>query len=241
MKKLLMSIAALGVVAIAGSLWWLHNSLDAQVASAIRRYGPEITGVSISLSTTTINPLDGKAALYGLVVGNPAGFKTKQALSLDEISMTLDIRSLTTDVIRIKELILLKPEIMYEYAAGNSNLDVLRRNIERAIGHNQQKAQRSESGKKLLIEHLYVKSARAHMSAELLNGKAVSVPIPDVHLQDIGKKSDGVTAGEVTNQILASIVQQVSTAMTAAGMHTATNTIQETVDSATQAIKGLFK
>ncbi len=61
MKKLLISIAALGVVAIAGSLWWLHNSLDTQVASAIRQYGPEITGVPISLSKTTINPLDGKA------------------------------------------------------------------------------------------------------------------------------------------------------------------------------------
>lgn len=242
MRKLLVGIAALGVVAIVGSLWWLHNSLDAQVASAIRRSGPEITGVSISLSNATINPLDGKAALYGLVVGNPAGFKTKQALSLDEISMTLDIRSLTTDVIRIKEFILLKPEIVYEYAAGNSNLDVLRRNIiERAIGQNKQKAQRSESGKKLIIEHLYVKSARAHVSAELLNGEAVSLSIPDVHLQDIGRKSDGVTAGEVTKQILVSIVQQVSTAMTAAGMRTATNTIQNAVDSATQAIKGLFK
>jgi uncharacterized protein involved in outer membrane biogenesis len=241
MKKLLISIAALGVVTIAGSLWWLHNSLDAQVASAIRRYGPEITGVSISLSKTTINPLDGRAALYGLVVGNPDGFKTNQALSLDEISLTLDIRSLTTDVIRIKELTLLKPAITYEYAAGGSNLDVLRRNIERAIGHNKQKAQRSESGKKLIIEHLYVKSASAHVSAELLNGEAVSLPIPDVHLQDIGKKSDGVTAGEVTNQILVSIVQQVSAAMTAAGIHTATNTIQIAVDSATQVLKGLFK
>jgi len=86
-----------------------------------------------------------------------------------------------------------------------------------------------------------VKSAKAHVSAELLNSEAVSVPIPDIHLQNIGRKSDGVTAGEVTKQILGSIVQQVSTAMTAAGMHTATNTIQKTVDSATQAIKGLFK
>ena len=195
----------------------------------------------ISLSKTTINPLDGRAALYGLVVGNPDGFKTNQALSLDEISLTLDIRSLTTDVIRIKELTLLKPAITYEYAAGGSNLDVLRRNIERAIGHNKQKAQRSESGKKLIIEHLYVKSASAHVSAELLNGEAVSLPIPDVHLQDIGKKSDGVTTGEVTNQILVSIVQQVSAAMTAAGIRTATNTIQIAVDSATQVLKGLFK
>ena len=50
MKKLLFGIATLGIVAIAGSIWWLYYSLDAQVASAIRRYGAEITGVAVTLS-----------------------------------------------------------------------------------------------------------------------------------------------------------------------------------------------
>lgn len=65
MKKLLLGIAALGLIVIAGSLWWVYNSLDAQVPSAIRRYGSEITGVSISLSKAKIDPLGAKAALYG--------------------------------------------------------------------------------------------------------------------------------------------------------------------------------
>ena len=134
MKKLLLGITALGLIVIAGSLWWVYNSLDAQIASAIRRYGSEITGVSISLSKVQINPLDGKAALYSLIVGNPDGFKTKHALSLGEISMKLDIGSLTTDVIRIKELTFIKPEVTYERASGGSNLDMLQRNIERSIG-----------------------------------------------------------------------------------------------------------
>lgn len=241
MKKFLIGIAALFLIAITGSLWWLSNSLDTQVASAIRRYGSEITGVPIGLSQANMNPIDGKAALYGLVIGNPDGFKAKQALSLGEISMTLDISSLATDVIRIKALTLIKPEITYEYASGTSNLDVLQRNIERSIGHNKQQTQPSKSRKKLVIEHLYVKNATAHLSGELLTGKGVSVSIPDMHLQDIGRKSEGVTAGEVTKQILSSIVQQVSTAMTSAGVHTATQTIQKAIDSTSQTIKKLFK
>ena len=175
------------------------------------------------------------------MIGNPDGFKTNQALSLGEISMTLDIGSLTTDMIRIKELTLIKPEITYEYVSGKSNLDVLQRNIERSIGQNNQKTQPSESGKKLVIEHLYVKSATTRVSAELLGGEAVSVPIPDLHLKGIGGKSGGVTAGEATNQILGSIVRQVSTAMTSVGVNTATNTIQKSVDSVTQTIKKRFK
>lgn len=244
MRNLLFGIGALAGMFIAGSLWWLYNSLDAQVASAIRRYGSEITGVPVTLSKATINPLDGKAALYGLVIGNPVGFRSEQALSLGEISLTLDIGSLTTDVIRIKALTLIKPEITYESASGKSNLEVLQQHIEQSLGRehgNRKDAQDSESGKKLIIEHLYVKNATARVSAELLNGKAVSVPIPDLHLQGIGRKSDGVTAGEVTRQILGSIIQKVSTAMASAGVHTATKTIQKTVDSATQTIKNLFK
>lgn len=157
MKKLLLGIATLVLLAITGALWWLSNSLDAQVASAIRRYGPEITGVPITLTAAKIDPIDGKAALRGLVVGNPEGFKTKQALSLVEINMTLDIGSLTTDVIRIKELTLIKPEVTYEYASSESNLDVLQRNIERYLSQQrgpQKKAGDSGPGKKLIIEHL---------------------------------------------------------------------------------------
>lgn len=244
MKKLLLGITAIALFATIGSIWWLYNSLDAQVASAIRRYGPEITGVPVTLSKATINPLDGKAALHGLVIGNPVGFRSEQALSLGEISMTLDIGSLTTDVIRIKALTLIKPEITYESASGKSNLEVLQQHIEQSLVRehgNRKGAQDSESGKKLIIEHLYVKNATARVSTELLNGKTVSLPIPDLHLQDIGRKSDGVTAGEVTQQILGSIIQQVSTAMASTGVHTATKTIQKTIDSATQTIKNLFK
>ncbi|MBX3327518.1 MAG: hypothetical protein U0223_16915 [Nitrospira sp.] len=244
MKKLLFGIAALVWFAITASVWWAYTSLDSQVASVIRRYGSEITGVPIGLSHAKINPIDGKAALYGLVIGNPDSFKTKQALSLSEISMTLDIGSLTTDVILIKELTLIKPEITYEYASGKSNLDVLQQNIERSIGQERdtrKNRRNSKSGKKLIIEHLYVKNATARMSTELLGGEAVSVPIPDLHLQDIGRKSDGVTADEVTKQILGPIIQRVSTAMAAVGVHATSKTIQKAVDSATQAIKDLFK
>ncbi|OQW34760.1 MAG: hypothetical protein A4E19_17745 [Nitrospira sp. SG-bin1] len=244
MKNLLRGIATLGLITIVGGLWWMYNSLDAQIASAIRRYGPDITGVPVSLSDAKTDLVDGRAALHGLVVGNPEGFRTAHALSLGEISMTLDIGSLTTDVIRIKELTLIKPEITYEYAGGGSNLDVLQRNIERSIGRQDDKrknSRESESGKKLVIEHLYIKNGTARVSVELLDGDAVQVPIPDMHLRDIGKKSNGTTAGEATRQVLGSLVPQVSTAVASLGVNVAGKTIQKGMETATQTIKDLFK
>ncbi len=74
MKKLLLEIAGFVLLVIAGSLWWVNNSLDAQIASAIRRYGPEISGIPVSLSGVSISLVDDRASLHGLVVGNPDGY-----------------------------------------------------------------------------------------------------------------------------------------------------------------------
>ena len=243
MKKLLLGIAGFVMLAITGSVWWLYNSLDSQVASAIQRYGSEITGVPVRLSNAHIDPLDGRAALYGLVVGNPGGFKAKHALSLGEISMQLDIGSLMTDVIWIKELTFVKPEVTYEYSSTGSNLDVLQQNIERYVAQQgkTKKPQDSEPGKKLVIEHLYIKNGLARVSAEVLHGDGLSVPIPDLHLQDIGKTSNGTTAGEAMRRVLGSLVKQVGAAVTLLDLKTAGKTIQKGVEAATQTIKDLFK
>ena len=45
MKKILLGIAVVVLLGIAGGVWWLYSSIDSMVASAIRKYGPEITGV----------------------------------------------------------------------------------------------------------------------------------------------------------------------------------------------------
>jgi hypothetical protein len=73
MKKLIIGITAFVLITTAVTLWWIYNSLDSQVASAICRYGSKITDVPISLSSTHIAIADGRAILHGLVVGNPDG------------------------------------------------------------------------------------------------------------------------------------------------------------------------
>lgn len=244
MKKPLLGIATLVLIVTAGSLWWVYNSLDSQVASAISRYGSEITGVPVSLSSAHIAIADGRATLRGLVIGNPDGFKTKHALSLGEISMKLDIGSLTTDVIRIKEITLIKPEVTYEYASTGSNLDLLRRNIERSIAQqrgNTGNPQDSKPGKKLVIDYLYIKNGIASVSAEAFNGDVLSVPFPDLRLQGIGKKSNGATAGEAAGQILHTITQQVTQSVASLSVGIASKTLQKGVETATKTIKDLFK
>jgi len=244
MKKILLGIAVVVLLGIAGGVWWLYSSLDSVVASAIRKYGPEITGVSVKLSSVKIVPADGTASLRGLVVGNPKDFKTDHALSLGEISMKLDIGSLTKDVVLIKEISIIKPDVSYEYAPGGSNLDVIQRNVNNYVAEKtggKSESRDKGSGKKFIIENLYVKEGKAEVSAEILKGKKVSVSLPDLHLRDIGKKSNGATAGEVTKQVLGAITQSATKATSSLNLGATVETIKKSTESAGEKVKGMFK
>ncbi|OQW62860.1 MAG: hypothetical protein BVN29_18200 [Nitrospira sp. ST-bin5] len=244
MKKTLLGIAVLVALGFVGSLWWLSRSLDSQVASAIRVYGSEIAGVPVSLSDVRIVVADGAATLHGLVVGNPPGFKTAQALSLDEVTLKLDVGSLATDVIRIKEMSIVKPDITYEYTLGGSNLDVLQRNADRYVaGHGYGKSESREGapGKKLVIEHVYIKNGIVNVSADMLNGKAVVVPLPDLQMTDIGKQSNGATVGEAMKNILGALTQSVTASVGTLNLGTVADGLKKGAEAATDAIRGLFK
>ena len=244
MKKLLLGIAIVVLLVIAGGALWLYSSLDSVVSSAIRKYGSQITGVSVKLSSVKIVPADGTASLRGLVVGNPKDFKTEHALSLGEISMKLDIGSLTKDVVLIKEISIIKPDVTYEYASGGSNLDAIKHNVDRYIAENlggKNGSKDKGSGKKFIIENLYVKDGKADVSADILKGKTMSVTLPDLHLRDIGKKSNGATAGEVTKEVLSAITQSVTKATSSLNLGGAVESVKKGAESSSGKIKGLFK
>ncbi len=241
MKKILLGIAVVMALGIVGGAWWLYSSLDSLVASAIRTYGPDITGVSVKLSSVKIKPADGSATLSGLVIGNPKEFKASHAIALGEISMALDINSLTRDVIVIREIQIIKPDVSYEYTSHGTNLDVIQHNIDnylaKTLGGKTEPKDKGP-GKKMIIDHLYVKDGKINFSADMLKGKDVTVPLPNLHLTDIGKKSNGATAADVTKQILGAITQSATRAVSSINVG---GIMEGAKEGVTGKLKGLFK
>jgi hypothetical protein len=229
---------------IGGVAWWLFSSLDHLLASAIRSYGPEITKVSVKLDSVKIRPAEGLAAIHGLELGNPAGFATQRALSVGRIRMALDVSTITQDVVRIKEITIEQPEITYEHASGGSNLDVIQRNVEAYVadktgGKKQTPANGQE--KKVIIDHLYIKGASAKVTAAMLNGKVVTLPVPDLHLSDIGKKSGGATVGEASRQVFTAITNSVTKGVSSLKLGGVVDGVKNGVSAVGDKVKGLFK
>jgi hypothetical protein len=208
MKKILLGIALLIGLAIAGAAWWFSSSLDAMMASAIRTYGPDMAGVSVKLSTLKIVSTDGTVVLRGLMLGNPKGFATDRALAAGEISMVLDVGSLTRDVVLIRRISVLSPEVNYEYTAGGSNIDVIQRNIDRYVAEHlgaKDDTAGKGPGKKLIIDTLDIRGGKIKVSAAALKDQAVTVELPSIQMHNIGTRTNGATAGEVVQQVMGAV------------------------------------
>ncbi len=211
MKKLLYIGGALLVV-IAIGLYFLFSSLNSIVKAAVEKVGSDATQAQVRLKEVDIQIASGKGAMRGLMVGNPAGFKTERAFNLGEISLQVDVGSVTKDTIVIKEIVISSPEVTYELARGGSNIDALQRNVN---AYTAQKSKGSgEGGKKLVIENLYVRNGKVNVSATALGRKTMTIPLPDIHLTNIGKQSGGATADQVTQQVLSAIGQSATKAAT---------------------------
>lgn len=210
-KKVIIGVVAL-IVLIGVAMLFFVSSLDSIVQTAIEEVGTKTTKTQVKVDGVSISLGDAQGALKGLSVANPAGFSSNKAISLGQIKVKLDAETLTSDTIVIKEIVIDKPSVNYEFGKEGSNFDVIKKNV--AGGGGSSTSESSESaGPKLIIENLYINDGTIAVTSALTGGKPLSAPLPKIHLKDIGKKSGGASAEEVAQQVISSLTKGVGSAV----------------------------
>ena len=204
------------VVIIVAALFYLYSRLGSVIVTAVEKYGSEITQAKVRLNEAEVSATSGHGALRGLSVGNPKGFKTPGAFELGEISLTLDISTITSDPVLIKEIVVSAPHVTYELGPQGSNIDAIKRNVDAYTKARQATKETvketKDGGPRFVIEHLYIRNGKVDIGSSL-SDKTMSAPLPDIHLTNIGKQKNGATPGEVTEQIIAALEKNVTTAV----------------------------
>jgi len=182
--------------------------LDDIVKEAVERVGSDVTKVEVTLNEADVSPTEGKAALRGLIIGNPAGFKTDSAFTLGEISVSLDIGSIGSDTLIIHEIIVDRPQITYELGENGSNIETIQRNVE---SQSKGGSSKSSSGDdvKIIIEHLYIRNGKVRISAAPLGGKTMDSGLPEIHLTDLGKDEGGASPEQIAEKIMAAVTENI--------------------------------
>src|SRR6266567_1769011 len=104
MKKLIIrgvvALLVLLVVAVGLSIYFLGSI----VKKGVETVGPQITGTEIKLDSATLSLLSGSGKLKGLLVGNPAGFKTESAIKVGAVSVGIAPGSIFSDKVHVTQI-----------------------------------------------------------------------------------------------------------------------------------------
>jgi uncharacterized protein involved in outer membrane biogenesis len=204
MKKLFLSVLIILVVlivvgGIVGSFF-----LGPIVKTGIETVGPKITQVSIRVDAVNLALLTGSASIKGLVVGNPEGYKAPQAISVGTAAVGVNPFSILSDKIIIRSVRVEAPEITFE---GNpfsgNNLAKIEQNVNAAVNKggavtpatNANAKAAGKPGKKIEVDDFLITGAK-------VNFNGTTLTLPDIHLTDLGKSNDGITAADLTRQVL---------------------------------------
>ena len=238
MKKiLLIGVAVLvALVVLAGVL--AITFLNSLVKKGVETAGPIVTKVELRLASADISILSGKGTLRGLFIGNPTGYKTASAIEVGEATLALKPSSLLSDKIVVRQVNVVAPEITFEGSLKGSNLSKILENIQ-AFTASEQAAKSGDKGKakKLQVDDFAVTDGKIHLSATLLGGKALTVPLPDIHLAGLGQGPEGVTHGELIEKVFKEVLEGT---LKAVG-HALANVGKEAVETAKDVGKGAVK
>ncbi|ANO50145.1 DUF748 domain-containing protein [Woeseia oceani] len=204
-RKLLMIVLAILLV-IGGGLLYLSTQLNSIVAGLIESQGSAVAGSPVRVSGVAINLGEANASISGLSVANPDGFGGGHAIDLGSFSVRIDPASVTTDTIVLKEVTVSDAQMTLLQRGTGSNLQSLLNQLQSSSDSGSAAAD-SGAGKKLIIDRFTLKGARATVSVPDLQEER-EISLPDIVLTDIGRASNGATAGAVARQVLEPVLQK---------------------------------
>jgi len=226
------------------------------IKNSINVAGPRLLGVPMHIEGATLNPILGHIALKGLHIGNPEGFKTQSLFDMARLDIRLRTRSLFTGKIVIESIAIANPEITYESSLKTSNIDQLMKTLspDKTTAEKNEPAKKETPGKKVIIKELVVDGIRVHVAFTALGGQGFTLPLPPIHLSNVGDKEGGATFSEAVKEILGAIFQGVNDAVTDSGrllgsgaaaagegVGKAATAITEGADKAIEGVKNLLK
>jgi hypothetical protein len=143
--------------------------------------------------------------------------------------------SLAQDVVIIRKLVILAPDVVYEQGEAMTNFDAIHKHISAYRGTPRKK--KTVGGKRFIVEELTVRGATARACSASLLGQTVSVPLPDFSLHNLGKDKGGILPGELGKEMVQALKQKLATHI---GLDALTTSAGQVLDKAGSAVKGLL-
>jgi uncharacterized protein involved in outer membrane biogenesis len=215
MKKWIFIGLAAGVVIVAVVLFVGLSNLGPIIKKAVNTYGPEITGTETHVADVSVSILSAEAKINDFFLGNPKGFKTPSAVQVDSVFVNVDEKTLVGNPIIIDQIKVKSPQISYEKKGKIDNFQSILDHVNKATAFEKSATTSSKdkrSEKKLIVRDFIITNGSVNVSLAIygLGQKEIIVSLPDIHLKDIGKEGNGLSAAEVSKKIFAALYGKIT-------------------------------
>jgi hypothetical protein len=200
-KKLLLSLVVIVVAVFVAALFYI----DSIVKTGIEAVGSDVLGAGVSVSSVSISPLSGSGTIRGLTIENPEGFAADNIMQLGEVTVSLNLSSLLSDVIEIYEISVIEPVITYETKITVDNIRALLANLPSTPSPANEDVA-VHAGKGLIVKEFNLKDAQVNLIASIIEQ---SIVLGDIQLLDIGTENQAATVSQALEIVLGAVSEKI--------------------------------
>jgi len=217
MKKVIIFIALMALLA-GGAFWFLADgALNNLIKVKIEQVGKQVTEQSVTVKSVDVKLFKGIGTIKRVVLPNPKKYKANSLFSLNEVTLDINLASLTTDIIIIDKIVIDSPEAVVEFTkTGTSNVQdilyIINENLPASSADNMPEPTTSDKAETVIKVKQFI-LAGVSLSVDLteLGNKVHKKTLTDISLVNIGGDA-GLPASqlgaELLKQALSSIWKQ---------------------------------
>lgn len=177
----------------------LTLTVDGIVKSGIEEHGSQLMGTEVRVDGVSISLFSGSGSIFGFTVQNPEDFSDEAAVEIEEMSMEIDISSLFSEVILVKNVTVKSPSVFFEQKGIGANLKVLNDNMAANSGASSEKA--------MIIEHLLVEDGNIRVSTSIDRERNAEASFSSIELEGIGRDGND-TISDAVRQVIQPILER---------------------------------
>lgn len=155
---------------------------------AVETAGTKALNVGVTVGEVDLSILSGTLGLENLMINNPPGYQHDKLLELSQANITVDTRSLLSDVVNIKDIRLDGAKVVLEQRgiSGNNLQDIIKQLPTK------QDQPSEPGGKKLHIDTLEITNTQVSVKLLPVPGKIDTIPLKlgTIKLTNLGDDND---------------------------------------------------
>ncbi|MBL4942194.1 MAG: hypothetical protein JKY81_11090 [Colwellia sp.] len=204
MKKLMLILLSLIILVAGGAFWFLNSDkLNEIIAEQIKIQGSKFTEQVVTVAKVDMQLLHGAGTINNLVLNNPKGYSATPLFSLNEITLDINIQSLSGEPIVIDAIVIDKPEVLVEFnETGGSNIQevlaAINKNLPQSANNNTSTDTTNNNAEqpRVKVKKFILTGVALRVDLTKLGNTTHKKVLPDIHLTNIGGET-GLPANEL--------------------------------------------